>query len=113
MSRTHPDGIYTCVSHQLGPPGSLWSQVTAEEKTGDWCSKRLVTGDFLPVPLLVQVKTLQTSRQKSVFPLATKQGTLCFDRQEHLQSLLLRDPTHTAETSGTQEGGVGLAGETE
>ena len=78
-----------CVSHQLGPPGSLWSQVPAEEKTVvTWCPKRLVTGDFVPVPLLlVQVKTPRQAGKRVFSPLATKQAL----------SFLLRDSTHTGE----------------
>ena len=100
-----------CVSHQLGPPGSLWSQVPAEEKTVvTWCPKRLVTGDFVPVPLLlVQVKTPRQAGKRVFSPLATKQALSALVGRNACSPFLLRDPTHTAEIQW-HPGGRGWVG---
>ena len=39
MSRTNAEGTCMCVSHQLGPPGSLWYEDSAEEKTVVACPR--------------------------------------------------------------------------
>ena len=100
-----------CVSHQLGPPGSLWSQVPAEEKTVvTWCPKRLVTGDFVPVPLLlVQVKTPRQAGKRVFSPLATKQAHSASGHRSAYSHFLLRDSTHTGEIQRLS-GGRGWVG---
>ena len=42
MSRTHPEGTCTCVSHELGPPGTPLPEAPGEEKTVVACCPRLL-----------------------------------------------------------------------
>ena len=43
MIRTNPEGTCTCVSHQLGPPGSPWSEATALKKNVVACCPTLLS----------------------------------------------------------------------